>query len=69
MTLPVSEIALEDLAGDIQVINIYCMQVVMEPGDILYIPKHWWHFVVCLDTAVSVNTWIELVCVALADYV
>ena len=33
----------------------------MDPGDLLYVPKHWWHFVMCVDTAVSVNTWIELV--------
>ncbi|KAI6650599.1 HSPB1-associated protein 1-like [Oopsacas minuta] len=35
-------------------------QVVVEPGDVLFVPKHWWHFVICLETAVSVNTWIEL---------
>ena len=35
----------------------------MEPGDVLYVPKHWWHYVICVDTAVSVNSWIELVSV------
>ena len=38
----------------------------MNPGDILYVPKHWWHFVICVDTAVSVNTWIELVSVLIS---
>jgi hypothetical protein len=31
--------------------------VLIEPGDVLYIPRRWWHAVYSLDTAVSVNYW------------
>ncbi|XP_067938228.1 HSPB1-associated protein 1 homolog isoform X2 [Watersipora subatra] len=34
--------------------------VVLEAGQVLFVPKHWWHFVECETTAISVNTWIEL---------
>jgi len=27
----------------------------LEPGDVLYIPKGWWHYVRSLDTSISVN--------------
>lgn len=34
--------------------------VTLEPGDVLFVPKHWWHFVQSLDASVSINTWMEL---------
>ncbi|GIY12682.1 HSPB1-associated protein 1 [Caerostris darwini] len=35
--------------------------VVLEPGDVLFVPKKWWHFVLNLDSVtVSINTWIKL---------
>ncbi|XP_042146218.1 HSPB1-associated protein 1 [Ixodes scapularis] len=34
--------------------------VVLEPGDVLFVPPRWWHYVRCLDTSLSVNTWIPL---------
>ncbi|PIK38423.1 putative HSPB1-associated protein 1-like [Apostichopus japonicus] len=34
--------------------------IVLEPGDVLYVPRHWWHYVECLDTSISVNCWVEL---------
>ena len=30
---------------------------VLEPGDLLYVPRGWWHQVDYLDVAVSVNFW------------
>lgn len=29
------------------------------PGDILFIPKHWWHMVECVTDSLSVNCWLE----------
>ncbi|PIK50453.1 putative HSPB1-associated protein 1 [Apostichopus japonicus] len=34
--------------------------IVLEPGDVLYVPRHWWHYVECIDTSISVNCWVEL---------
>jgi hypothetical protein len=33
------------------------IQCVLTPGDLLYIPSKWWHFVRSLDTSASVNVW------------
>jgi HSPB1-associated protein 1 len=35
-------------------------QVALEAGDVLFVPRHWWHYVECVQDAVSVNTWIDL---------
>lgn len=34
--------------------------VTLEPGDVLYVPNQWWHFVENLEFSVSINTWLEL---------
>ncbi|XP_022288659.2 HSPB1-associated protein 1 homolog [Crassostrea virginica] len=34
--------------------------VVLEPGQVLYVPHHWWHYVESLENSISVNTWIEI---------
>ncbi|XP_023339561.1 HSPB1-associated protein 1 isoform X1 [Eurytemora carolleeae] len=33
--------------------------VTLRPGDVLYVPRHWWHFVQNITFSVSVNTWVE----------
>ncbi|XP_054642356.1 HSPB1-associated protein 1 homolog [Dunckerocampus dactyliophorus] len=35
--------------------------VTLQPGQVLYVPRHWWHYVESVDAiTVSVNSWIEL---------
>lgn len=33
------------------------MDCMLHPGDILFLPHRWWHYVKSLDTAISVNIW------------
>lgn len=35
------------------------VETVLEPGDTLYIPQFWWHFVTALDLTVNINTWAK----------
>lgn len=35
------------------------LAVTLEPGDVLFVPKHWWHFVEAIDTSLSVNVWVD----------
>ena len=39
------------------------IQVVLVEGDVLVVPRHWWHYVECTGSqpSVSVNTWVNLV--------
>lgn len=36
--------------------------ITLEPGQVLFLPPHWWHFVQCVsdEAALSVNTWIPV---------
>nr|XP_046260448.1 HSPB1-associated protein 1 homolog isoform X2 [Scatophagus argus]XP_046260449.1 HSPB1-associated protein 1 homolog isoform X2 [Scatophagus argus]XP_046260450.1 HSPB1-associated protein 1 homolog isoform X2 [Scatophagus argus]XP_046260451.1 HSPB1-associated protein 1 homolog isoform X2 [Scatophagus argus]XP_046260452.1 HSPB1-associated protein 1 homolog isoform X2 [Scatophagus argus] len=35
--------------------------VTLQPGQVLYVPRHWWHYVESVDPiTVSINSWIEL---------
>lgn len=34
--------------------------ILLEPGQILIVPKNWWHYVESLDMSLSVNSWIPL---------
>ena len=36
------------------------LQVDLQPGEVLFVPKHWWHHVTTLSrSALSVNTWLD----------
>ncbi|XP_017565014.1 HSPB1-associated protein 1 homolog isoform X3 [Pygocentrus nattereri] len=35
--------------------------VTLQPGQVLFVPRHWWHYVESIDpVTVSVNSWIEM---------
>uniref|UniRef100_A0A5S6Q880 JmjC domain-containing protein n=1 Tax=Trichuris muris TaxID=70415 RepID=A0A5S6Q880_TRIMR len=34
--------------------------VTLEPGDVLFVPPRWWHFVQCIEDSISVNCWIAV---------
>ncbi|XP_056145065.1 HSPB1-associated protein 1 homolog [Lampris incognitus] len=35
--------------------------VTLHPGEVLFVPRHWWHYVESVDpVTVSINSWIEL---------
>ncbi|KAM9710610.1 HSPB1-associated protein 1 homolog [Menidia menidia] len=35
--------------------------VTLQPGQVLFVPRHWWHYVESVDpVTVSINSWIEL---------
>ncbi|XP_065108065.1 HSPB1-associated protein 1 homolog [Paramisgurnus dabryanus] len=35
--------------------------VTLQPGQVLFVPRHWWHYVESLDqVTISVNSWIEM---------
>ncbi|KAL7727500.1 hypothetical protein ACLKA6_002123 [Drosophila palustris] len=33
---------------------------VLHPGDVLIVPRHWWHYVEAVETSLSVNYWVPL---------
>ncbi|XP_040214223.1 HSPB1-associated protein 1 [Rana temporaria] len=41
--------------------NAHPHVVTLHPGQVLFVPRHWWHYVESIDdVTVSVNSWIEL---------
>ena len=44
------------------------VEVTLEPGDVLFVPKHWWHHVICVDdgdggtVSISANMWVQTPC-------
>ncbi|CAF4409776.1 unnamed protein product, partial [Adineta steineri] len=40
--------------------NIDVYDITLEPGDVLFVPKHWWHFVSSIDSiTISVNSCLK----------
>ncbi|XP_075147953.1 HSPB1 associated protein 1 [Haematobia irritans] len=39
-----------------------CYHCILEPNDVLIVPRHWWHFVEAMEISLSVNAWIPLQC-------
>lgn len=35
------------------------LEVTLKPGDVLFVPNHWWHFVEAVETSLSINVWLE----------
>ncbi|KAK6639749.1 hypothetical protein RUM43_008024 [Polyplax serrata] len=35
-------------------------KIVLSPGEVLFVPRHWWHYVENLEVAISVNLWVPL---------
>ncbi|KAJ8924127.1 hypothetical protein NQ315_006910 [Exocentrus adspersus] len=35
-------------------------KIILNPGEVLYLPHKWWHYVENLETAISLNVWIPL---------
>ncbi|WP_077406668.1 cupin-like domain-containing protein [Janthinobacterium sp. LM6] len=38
-------------------VGLQAYAITLEPGDMIYIPRGWWHAVHSLDTAISINYW------------
>lgn len=55
-----ADVRRQDLARFPELSGVPCMDVVLEPGSVLYVPRHWYHFVECLDDCLSVNQWVDL---------
>ena len=46
--------------GDVEggrIARLEAHEVILEPGDALYLPSRWWHQVRSLDVSVSFNYW------------
>ncbi|XP_069472792.1 HSPB1-associated protein 1 isoform X2 [Ambystoma mexicanum] len=55
-------VANPDLKSFPQFKNARTYVVTLQPGEVLFVPRHWWHYVESIDPiTVSVNSWIELV--------
>uniref|UniRef100_A0A5K3FRY9 Ubiquitin thioesterase OTU1 n=1 Tax=Mesocestoides corti TaxID=53468 RepID=A0A5K3FRY9_MESCO len=42
-------------------LNTHPRVIVLEPGDVLFVPRHWWHFVETIDgdTSCAINVWLD----------
>ena len=50
-----SQVSLEDPPADFR--NLPCLDITMGPGQILYIPRGWWHHIEALSFSISISFW------------
>lgn len=53
------DVAAPDFARYPRFARAIAMRTVLEPGDFLYIPIYWWHWVRTLEASLNVNFWLE----------
>lgn len=41
-------------------VNKAAKSIVLNQGQVLFVPKGWWHYVESLDFSISVNVWLPL---------
>ncbi len=46
-----------DFNIDLSRLKAPCLETILEPGDVLFIPAFWWHNVISIDVAISINYW------------
>jgi hypothetical protein len=42
---------------DLSRLDAPCLEAILEPGEVLFIPAFWWHHVMSIDVAISINYW------------
>jgi lysine-specific demethylase 8 len=42
---------------DLSRLDAPCLEAILEPGDVLFLPAFWWHNVISIDVAISINYW------------
>jgi hypothetical protein len=51
------DLVTSDFNIDLDRLNAPCLETILEPGEILFVPAFWWHHVMSIDLAISVNYW------------
>jgi len=54
-----SEVDFHDITSFPQIHQAELFRINLMPGDVLYVPHHWWHFVETMEASISVNLWID----------
>jgi hypothetical protein len=36
------------------------IEVILEPGDMLYLPPYWWHYVTAMEKSISLSFWYDI---------
>ena len=57
------------LAKYLSTLYTHYFKVDLKKGEVLFVPKHWWHYVESISDSISVNTWIDLVSIKLCIFI